>query len=115
MEKIDIVAFIRLLVEQTEKGKCDWQTDKKGYRLILKSGSVKFNYSFDDMTQGYEYTLSLYDTTELFAVYYVDNADAFDAALFPELEKLRQTIQKWQENRKCFAGSCISCGRSFQN
>lgn len=88
-----ILSFIDLLTEKTAAGTCTWEDDSNGFsRLVLNTGSVIFEYAYDEMVENYHYTLKLYDTTEQFASYYVDYEDNFDDELFNALDRLRQAI-----------------------
>lgn len=93
-----IIDFINLLTNKTLKGECIWEDDNQGYnRLVLNNGSVIFDYSFDDMIGNYHYKIQLFDTTELFASYYVDYEDNYDDQLFTALDKLRIAIANRKE------------------
>ena len=96
MNAVDILVLLQRLKKKTERGECPWQDTGNGLRLFLKTGSISFSYFFDEMIQGYDYTMKLYDTTEQFAYYHVDQGDDYREDLYQAFEKLKNAIENWK-------------------
>lgn len=96
MADVDILGLLQKLTDKTAKGECQWQVTNNGLRIFLKSGSISFSYSFDDMMQGYDYTMKLFDTTEQFAHYHADLGDDYRENLYQAFDKLKDAIENWK-------------------
>lgn len=96
MAIIDVLGLIQRLTLKTEAGECLWQDTANGLRIILRTGSIIFSYSYDEVMQGYDYTMKLYDTTEQFAYYHADLGDDYREDLYQAFEKLKNAIENWK-------------------
>lgn len=96
MEKVDIIDLVRKLTDKTEKGQCMWLDISGGVCLYLRSGSINFIWSYDEMLNGYDYTMKLFDTTEQFDYYHVDMADDYDGDQYHQFDKLREAVVAWK-------------------
>lgn len=96
MEKVNIIDLIDKLKNKTVAGLCLWQDVSGGIRLYLKTGSISFTWTYDEMLNGYEYTMKLYDTTDQFANYHADLADDYNERLYQSFDQLRDAIITWK-------------------
>lgn len=96
MALVDVLGLIERLTQKTEKKECQWQETANGLRIFLRSGSISFSYQFDEIMQGYDYTMKLYDTTEQFAYYHADLGDDYHKNLYQAFEKLKNAIENWK-------------------
>lgn len=99
MKEVDIIQLLELLVERTKSEKIEWESLPNGKnRLILSNGSILFEYIFDPMDEQFDYKISLYDNTKVFASYEVsDCLTEEDFQLHDLMNQLRIEIKEVRE------------------
>lgn len=99
MRKInEIDYFLGNLTSKTQKGSCKWEEiSSKVYRLLLKTGSIKFSAVYHPEYDCYDFILELYDMKKCFYTIYGSKITDRNDNHFEALNSLYQVIEAWNK------------------
>lgn len=98
-QKINIDSLLENLTSKTQNGSCHWEEISSScYRLLLKSGSMKFSAIYIFEYDCYDFKLELYDMKECFYTIHgcelQEKKDNYNEAL----DSLYKAIVEWKNS-----------------